>query len=205
MKRIALSILVVFALALTACSSSLAGILSGVTQTSNELPIETQLAIGTLKLAGTEQDVTVEQAKELIVLWQFYEEVSQSSTAAQEEVDGLVEQIQEAMTTEQVQAITDMQLTQQDVFAASQGSTVSKISSQSSGNTSNFAPPSGGDMMGGAPPDGGGMPADMGDAGPTVSTSQTSSTQTSLGTESSAGIPIAVVEAVIKSLEQKLA
>lgn len=205
MKRIALSILVVFALTLTACNSSLAGIITNATKTNNELPIETQIAVGTLKLAGTNQDVTAEQAKELVVLWQVYGEVSQSSTAAQEEVDGLVEQIQETMTTEQMQAITDMKLTQQDVSAVAQGSTVSKISSQSSGNTSNFAPPAGGDMAGGAPPDGGGLPADFGGGGSTVSTSQTSSTQASLSAESSAGVPITVVDAVIKSLEQKLA
>jgi hypothetical protein len=205
MKRIALSSLMVFAIALTACSTPLADILTGTLQTSNKLPTETQLAVGTLKLEGTEQGVTAQQAQELLVLWQVYEEISQSSTTAQEEIDGLIEQIQENMTSEQVQAISDMQLTQQDVSAAAQGSTVTQGSSQSNSTASSVTPPDGGGMVGGAPPDGGGMPADFGGAEPTVSTSQADSAQTSLSADSSAGVPSAVVEAVIRSLQQKIA
>lgn len=33
--------------------------------TNNDLPIETQLAVGTLQLAGSEQDISAEQAEEL--------------------------------------------------------------------------------------------------------------------------------------------
>jgi hypothetical protein len=45
------------------------------------------LAFGTLKLAGTDQDITPEQAKQLVVYWRVYKELSQSDTAAQAEVD----------------------------------------------------------------------------------------------------------------------
>ena len=87
MKKIILSTLIIFAIALTACSSLTNGTSATSTQTGDELPIETQLVVGTLDLNGTEQDVTAEQAQELIVLWQVYNEISQSDTAAQEEVD----------------------------------------------------------------------------------------------------------------------
>jgi hypothetical protein len=204
MKRIALSILAACAIVLTACNSCLAGILAGTTLTGDELPIVAQLAVGTLRLAGTEQDITAQQAHELLVLWQVYEEISQSRTAAQEEVDGLVEQIQENMTAEQMQAIADMQLSQQDAFAVSVGST-SKTSLQDDSGASNMTPPGGGGMAGGAPPDGGGMPGDFGGGGPTISTSQTDNIQTASGTESSTNASPALVEAVIESLEQKIA
>ena len=64
------------------------------------------------KLDGTEQAVTSKQAQELLPMWQVYQDISNSSTAAQSEVDGLVEQIQETMSAGQMQAITVMNLTQ---------------------------------------------------------------------------------------------
>ena len=59
MKRIFFPILIVLTLVLTACSSSSAATLSG---SANDLPTESQLAVGTLKLKGTDQDISVEQA-----------------------------------------------------------------------------------------------------------------------------------------------
>ena len=82
MKHIVLSILMIVGLLLTVCSSLSTG--TPVGSTNNDLPIEAQLAVGTLKLDGTDRDVTVEQAQELVVLWQVYKEISQSETAAQE-------------------------------------------------------------------------------------------------------------------------
>src|SRR5512147_1964522 len=76
-----------------------------------------QEAIGTFKLEGTAQAVTAKQAAELLPLWQVYESLSQSDTAAQAEVDALVEQIQQSMTKDQMQAIQAMNLTPQDLFA----------------------------------------------------------------------------------------
>jgi hypothetical protein len=206
MKKLLFPMLMVFAILLSACSTSSTRTPTG--STSNDLAIETQLAVGTLKLEGTDQDVSVEQAQELVVLWQVYREISQSETAAQAEVDGLIAQIQATMTTDQMQAITDMQVTQQDVFASMQGVTV--VSSSSDGDTISL--PSGGSMPaggppsdgGGAPPDGG-MPADMGGAVPASGVDQSQSEQASLGFESTADVPTALVEAVIQSLQQKIA
>jgi hypothetical protein len=80
--------------------------------------------VGTLQLEGTEQAVTSEQAQELLPMWQVYQDISNSSTAAQSEIDGLVEQIQETMSAGQMQAITVMNLTQQDVSATIQAQNI---------------------------------------------------------------------------------
>jgi hypothetical protein len=207
MKHPTISILLIFAIALTACSAFSTSAGTNSTQASDELPAGTQLAAGILKLEATENEVTPEQASELLVLWQVYRELSQSDTAAQEEVDALVDQIQENMTTQQMQAITAMQLSQQDVFTAMRSSNVVSTSSSQSNSSSNNAAASGGGMPAGGPPDmGGGMPADFeGIGGSVTSNGQTQNAQTSSGLESSAGVPSALVEAVIQVLEQKVA
>ncbi len=205
MKKILFSILMVFAIVLTACSSLSTGTPTG--STSDGLPIETQIAVGTLELSGTDQDVTAEQAQELLILWQTYQQLSQSDTAAQVEVAGLVAQIQETMTTDQMQAITDMQITQQDVMASMQGVTIAASSS----SESTVSVPSGASSGaggppadGGAPPDGG-MPMEMGGEAPAASADQSQSVQTGSSVQSLTQVPSALVEAVIQSLQQKVA
>ena len=206
MKRIALTLLMIFAIALTACGS-LSTSTSTNTTTGNDLAIESQLAVGTLKLTDTSQDVTADQAKELIILWKVYQEVSQSSTAAQEEVDALIDQIQETMTSEQMQAISDLNLTQQDVFAAMQSADVNSSTSVSTTTVSapgsedtgmpGGAPPDGG----GTPPDGGSAPSDMGGEMPASSTDSAQSAGSTTGLAGTAGVPSTLVELVIQSLE----
>jgi hypothetical protein len=200
MKRILFLILAICAMALTACSStSITNALPTTAKTSNGLSAELQIAVGTLKLKDTDQDITAAQAKELLVYWYVYQDLSQSDTAAQEEIDGLVAQIQETMTSDQMQAITAMKLTQQDVFAATQGSTVTSSSptSSSMSSTSN----AGGDALPdggmGAPMDGGG---DMSGGAPAVSSGQTMPSM-----DTSSGVPSALVEQIIKFLQEKIA
>jgi len=88
--------------------------------TSGELSLSTQLLIGTLKLEGTDLAVDAQQASELLPLWQAYNELMTSDTAAQAEIDAVVTQIQETINPQQLQAITDMKLTQQDEFSLMQ-------------------------------------------------------------------------------------
>jgi len=83
----------------------------------NALPVESQLILGTLLLEDTELAVTDEQAAELLPLWQMMKELNTSGTAATQEKGGLILQIEAAMAPEQIQAIADKKLTQQDVFA----------------------------------------------------------------------------------------
>lgn len=199
MKKLLFSLLIVLSLFLYACSTASTG--TPISSTDNELPIATQLAVGTLKLEEGGQDVTAEQAEELVIYWQVYKELSQSETAAQAEMDGLVAQIQETLTDPQLQAITHMALTQQDVLTAMQGMTV--VSRNSSGTT--FSSPFGGNMPAGGPPaDGGGAPPDGGMAidgsgvAPAVDQVQSSQFVTELA--GTAGVPSTLIDVVIESL-----
>ena len=74
---------------------------------SDAANIRSQLAYGTLKLA----DVTPEQAKALIPLWQAVISLSGDTTTASEELTAVQDQITAAMTADQLQAIAGMQIT----------------------------------------------------------------------------------------------
>ncbi len=74
--------------------------------------------MGTLKLEKTDLAVTADQAKQLLPLWQTLQTLSSSNTAATEEINALVDQIKSAMTTQQMDKITSMKLTQQDMMTA---------------------------------------------------------------------------------------
>jgi hypothetical protein len=202
-KKLLPILLIVLAITVTACNTSSTG--TPIGSTSNDLPIASQLAVGTLKLAGTDQAVTAEQAKDLVVYWETYKQLTQSDTAAQAEYDGLIAQIEETLTADQMQAITDMSITQQDVFASMQGVTVTTGISSSS----TVSVPSG--LAGGPPADGGGAPPDggmggeMGGAAPVSSTDQTQNTQASASTGAAADVSSVLIEAVIQSLQQIIA
>jgi hypothetical protein len=81
----------------------------------NEMPLQTRLIIGTFKLEGTDLEVTAEQAPELLTLWKALQALSTSDTTASEEIDALLKQIQDAMTSEQMEAINAMDLAQGDM------------------------------------------------------------------------------------------
>ena len=78
---------------------------------SDALSVMTQLALGTLQLDETDLAVDEALAAELLPLWQAAQSLSNSETAASVEVDAVLNQIQDTMSLEQVQAITEMQLT----------------------------------------------------------------------------------------------
>jgi hypothetical protein len=104
MKKIALVISAILAFTLSACASL--GFSSNRT-----LPIQTQILIGIFRMEGAPNAITAQQAAELLPLWQAHKDLTTSGSAAQEEIDALNNQIQSAMTPEQMQAIQDMQLT----------------------------------------------------------------------------------------------
>lgn len=87
---------------------------------TRELPLSTKLAIGTLKLEGTGFAIASDQAVELLPLWQVLNSLSASDGAAPEEITAITGQIQETMTAEQRQAIDEMALTPQNIFATMQ-------------------------------------------------------------------------------------
>jgi hypothetical protein len=214
MNKLSIYIIILLIFFLTACGNMQVD----PTQTNNDdLPVVSQLVLGTLKLDGSDQAVTTDQASELLVMWQVYEELNSSDTAAQEEIDGLVEQIQETMTAEQAKSILAMNLTQQDVFTLMQEQGIGmgqvRQSSSSSGSTQSgggFAPPEGGNpggppdgggMVGGAPPEGG-VGGDIAVAGSSTSTGQSQNAGAGPSFGGTAGVPTALVDALIQYLEQ---
>ncbi len=211
MKKIFLPILLFCTLIVTACGSTQVE----PTQANNDLPVATMLVIGTLQLEGTQQAVTGEQAKELLPMWQVYQSLTTSSASAQAEIDGLVEQIQETMTVEQMESIAAMNLTQQEIFAVMQeqggGLGQARQNSSSSSSTQSgggFAMPDEGGMPGGGAPAGGGAPMEgdmpgMGGEGPIPGTEQNQVAEADPGVGGTTGVPAALVEALIRVLEQK--
>jgi hypothetical protein len=72
----------------------------------------TGLALGTLKLEGTEHAVTPDQAAEMLPLWQVIQGGSLQGAA---ETEAVLNQIEGVMTEGQLAAIDEMGLTFQDV------------------------------------------------------------------------------------------
>ena len=118
-------------LALTACGQTAKAVTNAsqpvATYTSklptnytNALPARTQLVIGTLKLDGTPNAVTTEQAAALLPLWQAAQSLSTNSNTAKAEIDAVYQQIEETMTPAQIQAIAAMKLTQADMSSLGQ-------------------------------------------------------------------------------------
>ena len=216
MKKIFVISLMLCSLALSACGSSASTPTGGMPSSSDggDMSTITKLAIGTLKLEGTENAITPEQASDLLPLWQVYLSLVDSDTAAQAEIDGLVDQISTTMTAAQNQAIDDMQLSQPDMMSVMQEMGISMgnrpqsaSDSEQSGNSGGF--PGGGDGF--APPDGGGMPGggmpsgDIPSGGnmPTLSEDQIATAQASGGAPGmGSGVPTPLIEAVIEYLKK---
>lgn len=213
MKKLTLATLTILTLILTACGVSSNTPQAGPANQDRTLPLATQIILGTFKLDGTTQAVTAEQAKELLPLWQVYQDLITSDTAAQEEVDGLVEQIQGTMTAEQLQAITDMNLTQRDIMTLMQekgldfasGQRNNSSGSNSTGNGNNFPGGGfGGPPDGFVPPDGGfqGGPGGGQNLNPEqIATAQAARQQAGGG--GGAFMPTALLDALIKLLQEK--
>jgi len=77
--------------------------------------LESRLAPGTLKLEGTDQAVTADEAKQLLPLWQQVKTMNADSTTNPTDLTAVYQQIEKAMTTTQVQTIQNMSLTQTDL------------------------------------------------------------------------------------------
>jgi hypothetical protein len=118
-----------------------------------------KLPAGTLMLEDTALAVTPAQAKELLPLWQMLRALQGSSTASQVETQAVLDQIQAAMTPEQLAAIEDM--SQEDMRALFEELGMGRRQQDSdSGEGGGFRPPEG--MM---PPGGGEGGPGMGPGG----------------------------------------
>lgn len=86
-------------------------------QVPSELPMMTELALGILKLEASEYPLTPAQAQTLLPLWKAVRSLSESETTAEQEITAVLDQIQIALTAQQQQAITAMELSSQDIGA----------------------------------------------------------------------------------------
>ena len=77
--------------------------------------LRNQLAFGTIKLADTSVPISKEQAQSLIPLWQGIIALSGDTTTASEELIAIQDQITTTLTTEQLNAIAKMQITNSDL------------------------------------------------------------------------------------------
>jgi hypothetical protein len=219
MNKKVLFILLVLTLILTACSGN-ASNAAGPTGNApgggaaGELSAPMQVALGTIKLDGTGNAITAEQAKELLPLWETLQQLEGSDTAAAEEKDSLVGQIQETMTQEQMKAITALNLSRRDMFSVMQ-SQVQTFSgnqnngtSQSGSTSTNRGGSSGtGDrVFMGPPPDGGfggGNPNFQGQGQRSQSQSGSSTSVSQPSAVDPNRIPTPLLQAVIEYLKTK--
>ena len=213
MQKLTLILATALILTLTACGTSNAANPASAAQngtTAGELPAPTQIALGTLKLDATENAVTAEQAGKLIPLWETLQVLYNSDTAANQEIEALNTQIKETMTEEQMQAITAMKLTRQDMFSVMQaqgaglGDGQQNRNIQQSGNSSNNQ----GAGQGGFGPGAGGPPPDErflsgGGQSQNLSAEQIATAQAARQTGAGNRIPSPLINALIQFLKQK--
>jgi hypothetical protein len=130
---------------------------------TGSLSLEVQLLVGTFKLEDTDLAVTSDQASQLLPLWKTLQSLATSSTAATEEINAVVDQIKSTMTAQQIDEITAMKLTQQDMMSLMSQAGVSANGTAASTPMALNGPPSGDNMPSGG--GGGGMPSGGGGGG----------------------------------------
>jgi hypothetical protein len=173
---------------------------SGEADTSGALPQPIQLSVGTLMLEETPQAVTAEQAQELLPLWQMLRALQQSGTAAQVEIEAVLNQIQGAMTPEQLAAIEEMDLTLANMRGTAEelGLDIGSGKGSSGGQEGRTGPP------GVVPGSGGGRPGEPGVTGPGGGTDLSPEEQaTAMAERMSSGFGTALMDVLIELLEAR--
>jgi len=201
---------------------------NAITPTASEEASALQLAIGTLKLDDTSEAVTASQAAKLLPLWTTLKNLESQAhphpqqqggvqtpvalgndTAAQQQIAAQVKLIEDAMTSKQMQAIANIQITNDNMKDILQGLGISMTQGASpaggmpGGNAGNGMGPSQGSAPQGTPPTGG-MPG--GNAGNGMGPGQGPTTmgtpQTGMG-PGGGFIPTELIDAVIQYLTKK--
>lgn len=80
-----------------------------------EVPLQTALIVGSFELESTDDEITSEQAAELLPLWIVLKNLLDSDTAAGEEINALTNQIADTMTEDQMNQINNLELTPQSI------------------------------------------------------------------------------------------
>lgn len=191
-----------------------AGLLGGCSTAQSATPANAeqlspvmQVAIGTLKLEGTDQAVDAAQAAKLLPLWKAARSLGKSDTTAAAESNGLVKQIQQTMTSAQMQAIQNMGLSMQNLPSLAQELGIEigpagMAGSPPAATVSGSSGAGGGMPSGGMPPEMGGMPGG-GPPGSSSSSGSTSQTTKSSAGGSFLGLNSTLLNAVIDLLETR--
>ena len=127
---------------------------------SNAISPAQQLILGTMNLQGS-LVVTSDEATQLVPLWEMYQTLITGSTASPLELQATLVGVEQAMTSDQVQAIVTMKLTSQDMATILQQQGVTSGARGGSG-TSRATGGGGGGFGGGG---GGGIPGVTGGGG----------------------------------------
>jgi hypothetical protein len=182
---------------------------------NNGMPSVTQLLIGTLKLEGSDQPVTAEQAAELLPLWKAYRTLSDSDIASTAEMAALVRQINETMSKEQTQFIKELEVGPDDMATLVRELGVettgpgTKTRDESQRTGGGGFPGGGGGFPGGGGMPGGGMPGSGGFPGGGMPGAEGADTAKGAPGQGEAGGEMSafldpLINALIKSLEAKL-
>jgi hypothetical protein len=153
-----------------------------------------ELAVGTLRLEGTNEAIDKKTAAQLLPYWQLLDELNASESTASQETTSVLEKIKDIMTSDQVNAIENMKLTESDASTVNQGTGSAESSGTTPSNISNIAQVSTGGGPPGGEPTGGGM----------FTTGGGGSSSNGLQTSSSIETTTSLIEEVIKLLESKV-
>lgn len=123
------------------------------TEYSDALPLDMQLAFGTMQLEDTNLAITAEQATAILPYWRVLQSLKQTGNAANAEINAVVKQIQDGMTGEQITAIVAMELTEETLQTMLEEGSLSFGRGSGQGDE---ASGSGGGFRGGGFPGGGG-------------------------------------------------
>jgi len=177
----------------------------------SKLPVESKLAIGILKLEGTEQAVDSIEAKELLPLFMALKTLSTNNNTAPEEITALNKQIKSTLKAEQIAAIEKITLTTADLRTLMTETGVGNSGSASnSGSSTNASRQGGNDFGPGGPGGGGGIPGISGSGGgQTTSTTRVQSTPNAAqaaqtGRRTAGGLNLTFAQPVIDLLKSKI-
>jgi len=95
-KWMFVTIIVSLMLTLAACGKHQSS--NAAATASTTLSLEGQLLVGTFKLENTTLAISSKQASTLLPLWETLESLASSNTAASQEVDAVVSQIESTMS-----------------------------------------------------------------------------------------------------------
>jgi hypothetical protein len=213
-------ILLVILSACTSLSLPFASTSANPTSAANttQSVIASKLGPGILSLEGTSQAITAEQASNLLFLWKGVKCLAANQNSSKIELAALYTQIEQSLTADQVQAISQLGLTQTELSAlqakfgaqlaqggAPTGATTKSSSSSSSQSSGGFDGGPGGGPMGGGP-GGSDMAILSGNASQISSTTATQTTpKTTPATPAKAAVDFNAIfaDAIISLLQQR--